>query len=172
MEIAFGFKIEYPPGLKLGKNYRSRVKEWQRLPYPGPYDETGPKLSTKNGMMRLKKRAVGIFHEFLSLTVEKMIEVEKISHFKKWFEIDSNVRDLFLDHPGIFYLSARKKKHTIFLREAYERGQVIDPDPVYQVRRELLHLVMLGRRGFLAAQSKSDVCMGQDTGLKQEDKHA
>lgn len=36
--------------------------------------------------------------------MEKMVEVEKISHFRNWFEIDMNIRDLFLDHPGIFYL--------------------------------------------------------------------
>jgi hypothetical protein len=49
-----------------------------------------------------------------------MVEVEKISQFKKWFGIDLNIRDLFLDHLGIFYLSTKGKRHTVFLREAYE----------------------------------------------------
>ncbi|WOL05368.1 hypothetical protein Cni_G14096 [Canna indica] len=35
-------------------------------------------------MRALEKRAVGMAHEFLSLTVEKMVELEKISHFRKF----------------------------------------------------------------------------------------
>ncbi|GER27787.1 ubiquitin carboxyl-terminal hydrolase family protein [Striga asiatica] len=36
-------------------------------------------------MRRTEKRAVGIVHQFLSL-----VEVEKISHFRKWFGMDLN----------------------------------------------------------------------------------
>ncbi|KAK1295898.1 hypothetical protein QJS10_CPB15g00029 [Acorus calamus] len=77
-----------------------------------------------------------------------MVEVEKISHFRECFGIQMNMRDLFLDHPGIFYLSTKGNAHTVFLREAYERGCLIEPNPVYEVRRELLRLVIMGRRGF------------------------
>ena len=55
-----------------------------------------------------------LFISSLSLTVEKMVEVEKISQHRKWFGIDLNIRDLFLDHPGIFYLSTKGKRHTVF----------------------------------------------------------
>ena len=103
----------------------------------------------------MEKRAVGIVHEFMSLTVEKMVEVEKISHFRKWFGIDFNIRDLFLDHPGIFYISTKGKRHTVFLREAYERGQLIDPNPVYEARMRLLDLVKFGRRGLLTKAPRS-----------------
>ncbi|KAK3026136.1 hypothetical protein RJ639_042579 [Escallonia herrerae] len=60
---------------------------------------------------------------------------------------DLNIRDLFLDHPGMFYLSTKGKRHTIFLREAYEKGCLVDPNPAYEARRKLLDLVALGRRG-------------------------
>jgi hypothetical protein len=102
------------------------------------------KKKTKAGLKGLEKRAVAIVHEFLSLTVEKMVEVEKISHFRNCFGIDMNIRDLFLDHPGMFYLSTKGKRHTVFLREAYERGRLIDPNPVYDVRRKLLILFFWG----------------------------
>ncbi|KAJ9548399.1 hypothetical protein OSB04_020942 [Centaurea solstitialis] len=154
-EMRFSFKQGYPPSMKLKKNFRAKVKEWQKLPYIGPYENfTGAKTRSKRGLMELEKRAVGIVHEFLSLTVEKTVEVEKISHFRKWFGIDLNVRDLFLDHPGIFYLSTKGKRHTVFLREAYERGCLIDPNPVYGVRRKLLDLVVLGRRGLHSGDYK------------------
>ncbi|CAN1121585.1 Protein ROOT PRIMORDIUM DEFECTIVE 1 [Linum perenne] len=145
-ENQFGFKYQYPPGMRLSKNFRANEKEWRKLPYVGPYEELREKKQqSKAGMKRLEKRAVAIAHEFLSLTVEKMVEVEKISHFRKWFEMELNVRDLFLDHPGIFYLSTQGKRHTVFLREAYERGRLVTPNPVYTVRRKLLDLVVLGR---------------------------
>ncbi|GMY21886.1 protein ROOT PRIMORDIUM DEFECTIVE 1-like [Fagus crenata] len=113
-------RIEMRYSFKHGKNFRAKVKEWKSMPYVGPYEEIGEKKRSKAGMMASEKRAVAIIHEFLSLTLEKMVKVEKISHFRKWFGIDLNIRDLFLDHPGIFCLSTKGKRHTIFLREAYE----------------------------------------------------
>ncbi|KAI3771888.1 hypothetical protein L6452_03059 [Arctium lappa] len=168
MEMRFSFKQGYPPNMKLKKNFRAKVKEWQKLPYIGPYEKfTGAKKRSKRGLMELEKRAVGIVHEFLSLTVEKTVEVEKISHFRKWFGIDLNVRDLFLDHPGIFYLSTKGKRHTVFLREAYERGCLIDPNPVYGVRRKLLDLVVLGRRGLHSGDYKLSSSDSEDDDLQE-----
>ncbi|KAL0282597.1 UNVERIFIED_CONTAM: protein ROOT PRIMORDIUM defective [Sesamum radiatum] len=104
----------------------------------------------------MEKRAVGIVHEVLSLTVEKMVEVEKISHFRNWFGIDLNVKDLFLDHPGMFYLSTKGKRHTVFLREAYERGCLIESNLVYEARRKLLDLVLLSCCGLGRGDHKSN----------------
>lgn len=169
-EIRFSFKHGFPPGMRLSKDLKAKVKEWQRLPYVGPYEGIREKRKSKAAIMALEKRAVAIVHEFLSLTVEKMVEVEKISHFRNWFEIDINIRDLFLDHPGIFYLSTKGKRHTVFLREAYERGCLIDPNPVYEARRKLLNLVLLGHRAFFSSipmirgadQSKVDEFHGKE----------
>lgn len=154
-ELQFSFQHGYPPGMRLRKNFRAKVKDWQKLPYVGPYDEfTEKKRLSKAGMMVGEKRAVAIVHEFLNLTVERMVEVEKISHFRKWFGFDLNIRDLFLDHPGMFYLSTKGKRHTVFLREAYERGCLIHPNPVYNARRKLLDLVVLGRHDMCTGDSK------------------
>jgi len=85
---------------------------------------------------------------------EKMVEVEKISQIRKWFGIDFNIKDLFLDHPGIFYLSTKGKRHIVFPREAYERGCLIQLNIVYDARGRILDLVALERRGLLAVNSK------------------
>ncbi|GAV70575.1 PORR domain-containing protein [Cephalotus follicularis] len=159
-EIRYCFKHGFPPGMRLRKDYKAKVKEWQRLPYVGPYNEMEETKTTKAGIKALEKRAVAISHEFLSLTVEKMVEVEKISHFRKWFGIDMNIRDVFLDHAGIFYLSTKGNRHTVFLREAYERGCLIDRNPVYNARRKLLDLVLLGRHAMLTDISKSEIKTG------------
>ncbi|GMP62845.1 hypothetical protein CsSME_00024793 [Camellia sinensis var. sinensis] len=124
----------------------------------------GGKKKSKSGKMGLEKRAVGIVHEFLSLMVEKMVEAERISHFRRWFGIDLNVRDLFLVHPGMFYLSTKGKK--VFLREAYERGCLIELNPVYNARK-LLDLVLMGRRGLLTNNSKlSEAGRSQEEGCQ------
>lgn len=148
--IRFGFKHAYPPGMKLDAEFRAKVERWQRLRYVGPYDEAPEKkkrAAPETVFPAEEKRAVAIVHEFLSLTVEKMIDVEKISHFGKWFGIEMNIRDLFLDHPGMFYLCTKGKRHTIFLREAFYRDRLARRDPVYDARMELFHLVLMGRRG-------------------------
>ncbi|KAF5731971.1 hypothetical protein HS088_TW18G00658 [Tripterygium wilfordii] len=168
-EIQFSFKHLYPPGMRLSQNFKAKVKEWQRIPYVGPYEDVGKTKNTKAGKVGLEKRAVATVHEFLSLTVEKMVEVEKISHFRKCFGIDLNIRDLFLDHPGIFYLSTKGKRHTVFLREAYERGCLIDPNPVYDTRRKLLDLVILGRHDLIACDSKLAGNAGTEEDSSQDD---
>ncbi|AAF24818.1 F12K11.21 [Arabidopsis thaliana] len=156
-EIQFSFKHSYPPGMRLSKTFKAKVKEWQRLPYVGPYEDMVGKKKSRSGVMGIEKRAVAIAHEFLNLTVEKMVEVEKISHFRKCFGIDLNIRDLFLDHPGMFYVSTKGKRHTVFLREAYERGRLIDPNPVYDARRKLLDLVLLGRHAALSESGNTSM---------------
>lgn len=171
-EIKYSFKQSYPPGMRLKKNFKAKVKEWQSLPYVGPYEEMGieEKRDTKFARKRMEKRAVGIVHEFLSLTVEKMVEVEKISQFRKWFGLELNIRDLFLDHPGMFYLSTKGKRHTVFLREAYGRGCLIEPNPVYEARRKLLHLVEMGRRGLFKGDARLMIDgQGQENGSEEGD---
>ncbi|KAK4775878.1 hypothetical protein SAY87_023839 [Trapa incisa] len=166
-DIKFGFKHGFPPGMRLSKDFKAKVKKWQRLPYVGPYEEMGEKRMSKAGVAGAEKRAVAVAHEFLNLTIEKMVEVEKISHFRKWFGIDLNIRDLFLDHPGIFYLSTKGKTHTIFLREAYERGCLIEPNLVYLARRKLLDLVLLGCHAMLSSDPK----LGETTVIEHKDEN-
>ncbi|KAM0942230.1 putative plant organelle RNA recognition domain-containing protein [Dioscorea sansibarensis] len=149
VDVEHAFKQGFPPGMRLTKTFRSRLKEWQLMPYAGPYD-TIPTGGVGDGgrawRARMEKRAVGVVHEFLSLTVEKMVEVEKVSQFRKWLGMEVNIRDLFLDHPGMFYLSTKGKRHTVFLREGYEKGRLIHPNPIYDARMQFFHLVLLRKR--------------------------
>ncbi|KAF8044241.1 hypothetical protein BT93_A2278 [Corymbia citriodora subsp. variegata] len=153
-KFRFSFKHDFPPGMRLSKDLKATIKEWQRLPYVGPYEGISEKRKSKAAIMALEKRAVAI----------------KISHFRKWFKIDMNIRDLFLDHARIFYVSNKGKTHAVFLREAYERGCLIDPNPVYEARRKLLNLVLLEHQAFFSGspvirdpdQSKVDEFQGKE----------
>jgi hypothetical protein len=60
--------------------------------------------------------------------------------------MDVNVRELLLRHPGIFYISTKGSTQTVFLREAYDKGCLIEPNSIYIVRREMLDLVLQGCR--------------------------
>ena len=75
---------------------------------------------------------MAVLHELLSLTVEKMVEVDQLAHFRRDFGVEVNVRELLLRHPGIFYLSTKGKTLTVFLREAYGKGGLVKPNPVYE----------------------------------------
>ncbi|CAL9168514.1 protein ROOT PRIMORDIUM DEFECTIVE 1 [Musa acuminata AAA Group] len=143
-ETKYAFPIQFPTGFKIEKGSRERLKNWQILPYTKPYEKKH--VIRICNVLRFEKCAVGILHEFLSLTMEKMVEVERLSHYRRDFRMEVNVRELILKHPGIFYISTKGSTQTVFLREAYSKGCLIEPNPVYAVRRKMLDLVSLGCR--------------------------
>ncbi|KAF5475695.1 hypothetical protein F2P56_007471 [Juglans regia] len=146
-ETKHAFPINFPTGFKIEAGVRDRLKNWQRLPYLKPYERKEVvRVRTCGGMERFKKRAVGILHELLSLTVEKMVEVDRLAHFRRDFAMEVNVRELLLEHPGIFYISTKGNLQMVFLREAYCKGYLIEPNPIYVVRRKMLDLVLQGCR--------------------------
>ncbi|CAL9106675.1 unnamed protein product [Musa textilis] len=143
-ETKYAFPIQFPTGFKIEKGLRERLKNWQMLPYIKPYEKKH--VIRIHNVLRFEKCAVGILHEFLSLTMEKMVEVERLSHFRRDFAMEVIVRELILKHPGIFYISTKGSTQTVFLREAYSKGCLIEPNPVYAIRRKMLDLVSLGCR--------------------------
>ncbi|VFQ63775.1 unnamed protein product [Cuscuta campestris] len=148
--IRFSFIINFPPGFKIGKYFRIAVWKWQRLPYWSPYEDiSGYDLRSLEAQKRMEKRAVATIHELLSLTVEKKITLERIAHFRQAMDLPKKLKEFLLQHQGIFYISTRGnqgKLHTVFLREAYKRGELIEPNDLYLARRKLAELVLLSPR--------------------------
>ncbi|XWS27530.1 hypothetical protein CRYUN_Cryun26dG0123100 [Craigia yunnanensis] len=146
-ETSYAFPINFPTGFKIERGYREKLKNWQRLPYLKPYESKEVlRMRMCGGIERFEKRAVGIIHELLSLTVEKMLVVERLAHFRKDFAIEVNVCELLLKHTGIFYICTKGSAQTVFLREAYSKGCLVMPNPIYVVRRKMLDLIFLGVR--------------------------
>ncbi|KAF5790617.1 putative plant organelle RNA recognition domain, protein root primordium defective 1 [Helianthus annuus] len=147
--IRFSFIINFPPGFKTGKYYKIAIWKWQRLPYWSPYEDvSGYDMRSLEAQKRMEKRAVAMIHEILSLTVEKKISLERIAHFRITMNLPKKLKDFLLQHQGIFYISTRGnygKLHTIFLREAYNKGELIEPNEVYLARRQLAKLITLRR---------------------------
>lgn len=173
-ETKYAFPINLPTGFKIESGFREKLKNWQRLQYLKPYERKEVvRVRTCGGIERFEKRAVGILHELLSLTTEKMVEVERLSHFRRDFCMEVNVRELLLKHPGIFYISTRGNTQMVFLREAYRRGCLIEPNPVYVVRRKMLDLLLLGRRHsrelHIESKEESDNVVGdEDVGVPRD----
>ncbi|XP_052206295.1 protein ROOT PRIMORDIUM DEFECTIVE 1 [Diospyros lotus] len=149
-DIRFSFIVNFPPGFKIGKYYKIAVWKWQRLPYWSPYDDiSGYDMRSFEAQKRLEKRAVATIHELLSLTVEKKITLERIAHFRCAMHLPKKLKDFLLQHQGIFYISTRGnqgKLHTVFLREAYKKGELIEPNDLYLARRKLAELILLSPR--------------------------
>ncbi|KAK3405343.1 hypothetical protein EUGRSUZ_K01687 [Eucalyptus grandis] len=170
-ETRFAFPINFPTGFKIEGGFRQKMKNWQRLPYVKPYERKEiVKVRTCGGVERFEKRAVAIIHELLSLTMEKMVEVERLAHFRKDFGMEVNVRELLLKHPGIFYISTKGSSQTVFLREAYSKGCLLEPNPIYAVRRKMLELLLLRRRNtkVLSVIEDDNLVHTVDEGHKRE----
>ncbi|KAK3004520.1 hypothetical protein RJ639_011419 [Escallonia herrerae] len=146
-ETKYAFPINFPTGFKKGAGFREKLRNWQRLTYVKPYErKEAVRVRTCGGIERFEKRAVGILHELLSLTVEKMVAVERLVHFRRDYGIEVNIRELLLKHPGIFYVSTKGNTQMVFLREAYSGGILVEPNPVYVVRRKMMDIILLGVR--------------------------
>lgn len=148
--IRFSFIVNFPPGFKINKYYKIAVWKWQRLPYWSPYEDVaGYDLRSLEAQKRMEKRAVATIHELLSLTVEKKISLERIAHFRMAMDLPKKLKEFLLQHQGIFYISTRGnqgKLHTVFLREAYKKGELIEPNGLYLARRKLAELILLSPR--------------------------
>lgn len=149
-DIRFSFIVNFPPGFKIGKYYRIAVWKWQRIPYWSPYEDvSGYDLRSLEAQKRMEKRAIATIHELLSLTVEKKISLERIAHFRQAMNLPKKLKEFLLQHQGIFYISTRGnfgKLHTVFLREVYKKGELIEPNDLYLARRKLAELVLLSPR--------------------------
>lgn len=149
-DVRFSFVVDFPPGFKIKKYFRIAMWKWQRLPYWSPYEDvSGYDLRSIEAQKRMEKRAVATIHELLSLTVEKKITLERIAHFRMAMNLPKRLKDFLLQHQGIFYVSTRGnqgKLHTVFLREAYRKGELVEPNELYLARRKLAELVLLSPR--------------------------
>uniref|UniRef100_A0A0D9XFV3 PORR domain-containing protein n=1 Tax=Leersia perrieri TaxID=77586 RepID=A0A0D9XFV3_9ORYZ len=146
-DARFAFPTRFPPGFKIGKYFRIAVWKWQRLPYASPYaDVTGHDLRSLEARRRMEKRAVAAVHELLSLTVEKRTTLERLALFRDALGVPKKIKEFLLKYQGIFYISTKGnqgKLHTVFLREAYYKGELVEPNEIYVARRKLEELLML-----------------------------
>lgn len=118
-----------------------RFHEFNSTPYISPYlDPRGLVV----GSREMEKRAAGLVHEFLSLTLWKKASIVKLGHFAKEFALPEKLNVFLLRHPGIFYVSNKYQIYTVLLREGYTSSELIDKDPQVVVKEKFGELMQEG----------------------------
>ncbi|KAK9132338.1 hypothetical protein Scep_011866 [Stephania cephalantha] len=121
-------------------NFSAHVENWKKNECESESSKIDDELGIRSDGKKLSMCRIKVLEKRAARTVEKMVEVEWISHFRKW--------------------------HMIFLGEAYERGCLIEPNPVYAARRKIIHLVILGRRGMFLEEDVRTVREPQEAGFR------
>lgn len=140
-QTALAFPMNFPRSYGEQKKVRAWMDEFQKLPYISPYEDSRH-IDPNSELM--EKRAVGVLHEFLSLTIHKKTKRNYFRSLREELNIPHKFTRLFTRYPGIFYLSLKCKTTTITLKEAYKRGKLINPHPLVHLRAKVYHAMRTG----------------------------
>lgn len=136
------FNVKLPPGFFLRKEMREWVRDWLELDYISPYEDVS---SLDQSSWEMEKRTVGVFHELLSLSIFKRIPVPILGKFSDEFRFSNAFSSAFTRHSGIFYLSLKGGIKTAMLREAYRSSELIDRDPLLEIKERFVELLEEGK---------------------------
>ncbi|KAH7655375.1 Plant organelle RNA recognition domain-containing protein [Dioscorea alata] len=140
--LTLPFPMKFPPNFKKIFRDGGRIEHFQKRPYLSPYAEA---RDLSPGSQEFDKRAVAVMHEILSFTLEKRLVTDFLTHFRWEFVMPQKLMRLFLKHYGIFYVSERGKRLSVFLTEAYEGCELIEKSPLVLWKEKILRLT--GYRG-------------------------
>ncbi|KAJ3673660.1 hypothetical protein LUZ60_005652 [Juncus effusus] len=134
-ELSLPFPMKFPDRYKRVFQYRDQIENFQNMTYLSPYaDASGLTAGSK----QFDKRAVAIIHEILSFTLEKRLVTDHLTHFRREFVMPQKLMRLFLKHIGIFYVSERGKRYSVFLNKAYNGSDLVEKDPLVVWREKVL----------------------------------
>lgn len=137
------FNYKLPPGFLLKKEMREWVRDWLELDYVSPYQDVS---HLDQASLEMEKRTVGVFHELLSLSIFKRVPVPILGKFCDEYRFSNAFSSVFTRHSGIFYMSLKGGIKTAMLREAYEGDQLIDRDPLLEIKDKFVELLEEGWR--------------------------
>ncbi|KAI6683589.1 hypothetical protein NL676_029502 [Syzygium grande] len=110
--------------------------------YLSPYADA---RGLQAGSNEFDKRAISVMHELLSFTMEKRLVTDHLTHFRREFVMPQKLMRLLLKHLGVFYVSERGKRFSVFLTGAYEGAELIQKCPLVLWKEKVLSLI--GYRG-------------------------
>ncbi|CAF1774878.1 hypothetical protein Bca4012_045572 [Brassica carinata] len=157
--LSLPFPMNFPPSYKKMYRYRGKIEHFQKRAYLSPYADA---RGLEAGSKEFDKRAIAVMHELLSFTLEKRLVTDHLTHFRREFVMPQKLMRIFLKHCGIFYVSERGKRFSVFLTEAYEGTELIEKCPLILWKEKLLRFT--GYRG-----RKRDIQTFSDT-LEMEER--
>ncbi|KAK4281982.1 hypothetical protein QN277_013418 [Acacia crassicarpa] len=140
--LSLTFPLKFPPEFKKVYRYGGKIDHFQKRSYLSPYADA---RGLKAGSLEFDKRAVAIMHELLCFTSEKRLVTDHLTHFRREFVMPQKLMRLLLKHFGIFYVSERGKRFSVFLTEAYQGSELIEKCPLVLWKEKVQSLI--GYRG-------------------------
>ncbi|GJN08886.1 hypothetical protein PR202_ga26846 [Eleusine coracana subsp. coracana] len=149
--LSLPFPMKFPPDFTSYYKFRGKVhhyvktgntEQFQKVTYLSPYAEA---KGLTPGSPEFDKRAVAVMHEILSFMLERRLVTDHLTHFRREFVMPQKLMRLLLKHYGIFYVSERGKRLSVFLTEAYDGTELIEKCPLVRWREKVLQLT--GYRG-------------------------
>ncbi|KAL9360544.1 hypothetical protein Peur_048667 [Populus x canadensis] len=141
IRIRPNFYYKLPPGFFLRKEMREWIRDWLELDYISPYVDVS---HLDQASQEMEKRTVGVFHELLSLSLFKRIPVPILGKFSDEYRFSSAFSSVFTRHSGIFYMSLKGGIKTAMLREAYKDSELIQRDPLLEIKDKFVQLLEEG----------------------------
>lgn len=135
------FNYKLPSGFFVKKEMREWIWDWLEMDYISPYIDAS---RFHQASPEMEKRTVAVFHELLSLSLYKRIPVPILGKFTEDYRFSNAFASVFTRHSGIFYMSLKGGIKTAMLREAYENGQLINRDPLLEIRDRFVELLEEG----------------------------
>ncbi|XVF21373.1 hypothetical protein REPUB_Repub12eG0084900 [Reevesia pubescens] len=135
------FNYKLPTGFFLRKEMREWVRDWLDLDYISPYEDVS---HLDQASQEMEKRMVGVLHELLSLSLLKRVPVPILGKFTDDYRFSNAFSSVFTRHSGIFYMSLKGGIKTAVLREAYKDDQLIDKDPLLEIKDKFVELLEEG----------------------------
>lgn len=140
--LCLPFPMKFPPLVTKLFRHGGRVEHFQKRPYLSPYADPRELIP---GSQEFDKRAVAVMHEILSFTHEKRLVTDQLTYFRREFVMPQKLMRLFLKHYGIFYVSEKGKRFSVFLTEAYNGDELIEKSPLVLWKEKVLRIT--GYRG-------------------------
>ncbi|KAF9586881.1 hypothetical protein IFM89_039906 [Coptis chinensis] len=123
------------------------------------------------GSKEFDKRAIAVMHELLSFTLEKRLVTDYLTHFRKELVMPQKLMRIFLKHFGIFYVSERDKRLSVYLTEAYDGPELIEKCPLVLWKEKVQRLIgYRGRKQDIETYNEFSDMEGGDNLLKVDDK--
>ncbi|KAF5730819.1 Ubiquitin carboxyl-terminal hydrolase family protein isoform 1 [Tripterygium wilfordii] len=123
----FAFKMCFPPSFRPNRSYLEELQRWQKMEFPSPY------LNARRFEFadpKARKRVVAVLHELLSLTMEKRMTSAQLDAFCSEYMLPTRLLLCLIKHHGIFYITNKGVRSTVFLKEAYDGSKLIDKCPL------------------------------------------